>query len=38
MKLYRILIHGAKRQPGGHEYHFEFDISGLATARNLKGR
>ena len=37
MKVYKILIDSAKRQPGGHEYDFEFDISGLATARDLKG-
>jgi hypothetical protein len=37
MKVYRILVDSAKRQPGGHEYDFELDISGLATARDLKG-
>jgi hypothetical protein len=36
MKVYRILIDSAKRQPGGHEYDFEFDISRLATARDFK--
>jgi hypothetical protein len=38
MKVYRLLIDSAKRQPGGHEYNFELDISGLiTTARDLKG-
>ena len=37
MKVYRLLIDSSKRQPGGHEYDFEWDISGLATARDLKG-
>jgi hypothetical protein len=35
MKVYSILIENAKHQPDGHEYDFEFDISGLATARDL---
>jgi hypothetical protein len=37
MKVYRLLIDSSNRQPGGHEYDFEWDISGLATARDLKG-
>ena len=37
MKVYKIHIDNAKRQPGWHEYDFEFDIPGLATARDLKG-
>jgi hypothetical protein len=37
MKVYRILIDNAELQPGGHEYDFKFDISGLAMARDLKG-
>jgi hypothetical protein len=37
MKVYKIHIDSAKRQPSGHEYDFEFDIPGLATARDLKG-
>ena len=37
MKVYRILVDSAKRQPGGHEYDFELDISGLAPSRDLKG-
>ena len=37
MKVYRLLIDSSKRQPGGHEYDFEWDVSGLSTARDLKG-
>ena len=37
MKVYRLLIDSAKRQPGGHEYDFNWDVSGLSTARDLKG-
>ncbi len=37
MKVYRLLIDSSKRQPDGHDYNFEWDISGLATARDLKG-
>ncbi len=37
MKVYRLLIDSSKRQPGGHEYGFEWDLSGLTTARDLKG-
>ena len=37
MKVYRTLIDNAKCQSGGHEHDFEFDISGLTTARDLKG-
>ncbi len=36
MKVYRLLIDSAKRQPGGHEYDFEWDLSSLSTARDLK--
>ena len=36
MKVYRLLIDSAKRQPGGHEYDFEWDLSGLSTARDFK--
>ncbi len=32
MKVYTLLIESAKRQPGGHEYDFELDISGLAMS------
>ncbi len=35
-KVYRLLVYISKRQPGGHEYNFECDISGLSTARDLK--
>ena len=35
MKLYRLLIDSSKRQPGGHEYNFEWDLSVLSTARDL---
>ncbi len=37
MKVYRLLIDSSKRRPGGHEYDFEWNNSGLATARDLKG-
>ncbi len=36
MKVCRLLIDRSKRQPGGHEYDFEWDMSGLITARDLK--
>ncbi len=36
MKVYRLLIDNSNRQPGGHEYDFEWDLSGLTTARDLK--
>jgi len=36
MKVYILLVDSAKRQPGGHEYDFEWDLSGLSTARDLK--
>ena len=37
MKVYRILVDSAKRKTGGHEYDFEWDLTGLSTARDLKG-
>jgi hypothetical protein len=37
MKVYRLLIDRSKRLPGGHEYDFEWGISGLTTTRDLKG-
>ena len=36
MKVYRLLIDSAKRQPGGHKYDFDWDLSGISTARDLK--
>ncbi len=37
MKVYRLQIDSAKRKVGGHEYDFEWDLTGLSTARDLKG-
>jgi len=38
MKVYGLLIDGAKCQPGGHEHDIEWARSGLSTARDLKER
>ena len=37
MKVYILLFDRSNRLPGGHAYDFEWDISGLSTARDLKG-
>ena len=37
MKVYRLLIDSSSRLPGGHAYDFEWDISGISTARDFKG-
>jgi hypothetical protein len=37
MKVYRLRIDRSNRQPGGHEYDFDWNISGLTTARDFKG-
>ncbi len=37
MKVIRLFIDSSKRQPGRHKYDFEWGISGLTTARDLKG-
>ncbi len=37
MKVFRLFTNNAKLQPCGHEYDFEWDLSGLPTARDIKG-
>ncbi len=32
-----MLIDSSKRRPSWREYDFEWDLSGLTTARDLKG-
>jgi hypothetical protein len=36
MKVYRVPVNSAARQ-SGHEYDFQWDLSGFTTARDLKG-
>ncbi len=37
MKVYRITVDSAARQ-SGHEFDFEWDLSGFSSARDSKGR
>ncbi len=37
MKVYRITVDSAARQTG-HEFDFEWDLSGVSSARDLKGK
>ncbi len=37
MKVYRITVDSAARQ-SGHEFDFEWDLSGFSSARDLKGK
>jgi hypothetical protein len=37
MKVNKLLVDSTNRQPDGHEYDFEWELSGISTAHDLKG-
>jgi hypothetical protein len=37
MKVYRIPVDSAARQ-SGHEFDFQWDLSGFSSARDMKGK
>ena len=37
MKVYRIPVDSAARQ-SGHEFHFQWDLSGFSSERDMKGK